>query len=244
MSLYGKILKENTLSFTELYYLRDEFALSVSAERKILENSESFNQQLRKGLNEDVDKNSDLKGDTEDYDDFVYHQQLFEHLFGRQIEIIEKVFENQRKSSVLSIYSIVESHLKKLCNSIQKEFNFEKGVENMQAHSDLAKVKTYLNEIYGLKISSASGPYSVFVNQKYIRNRIAHNSSSIESNYFGLIKSTIGLDYLNDGTTHELVITNNLYHSYLLTEAEKLSKILICAIDQRYKTLKAQIGRH
>jgi hypothetical protein len=89
-----------------------------------------------------------------------------------------KYFNN---SSFLFVFSIFESHITQIGKASQKLSKSKLGYRDIHAQSDIDKVKTYLEKYLEIDLSEFDTTWSKIKDFQKIRNRIAHNQSSLEA---------------------------------------------------------------
>lgn len=228
------------VGWPDLYYSQEEFDLIFFAERKIIENAEQFIQGLDNDLKLKVKTDKELQKKPSDEQEEAYQAQYYDHFYGHTELIINQVLQNQRKASVLSIFSLVEGNLRTLCHLVESEFNFEIKITDLGGSDDIQKYWVYLGKVYGLDTSKVEPYYTPIKQQKYFRNKIAHNTSKIDENKIQLVRQTPGLKVVSYGKNHLLTISKADYIEKLLTNSQAFFDNLIERMHERFIDLKKE----
>lgn len=234
MNILRQLLDENSLNWNDLYYYREDIEMIIEAEKKIAKNSEIFTQKLDYELRQKVKQDIQLTGNPSNEEEEQYEHQYYEHYYGRIDRGIKLILQNQRKASVLSIFTIIEGQLKILCDLIKIEFTLAK--PNKRTADYIQHYLTYLEERYELNISSLETTYNEIKNQKIVKNIIAHDNSIVKTSKIEIINSIEGLSVLTHSS--ELNISGDNYVLNLLENVEVFFKELLKLIDNRYKEVK------
>lgn len=210
------------------------------AERRIIENAEQFIRSLDNDLKLKVKSDKELQKKASDEQEESYQAQYYDHFYGHTELIINQVLQSQRKASVLSIFSLIEGKLKELCNLVEGEFNFKIKINDLGGSDDIQKYWVYLDKVYGLDTSKLEPLYTPIKQQKYFRNKIAHNNSKIDESKKQLVMQTLGLKVVSYGKNHILTIAKADYVENLLTSAQALFDNLIELMHNRFAELRKE----
>ncbi|WP_242927368.1 hypothetical protein [Pontibacter vulgaris] len=237
MDLENLFENSSKVGWPDLYYFQEEFDLIFFAERKIIENAEQFIKGLDNDLKLKVKSDSELQKKALDEQEEAYQAQYYDHFYGHTELIINQVLQNQRNASVLSIFSLVEGNLKALCNLVEGEFNFKIKVNDLGGSDDIQKYWVYLDKVFCLDTSKLEPFYTPIKQQKYFRNKIAHNNSKIDENRIQLVRQTPGLKVTSYGKNHILTIAKPDYVEKLLTDSQAFFDNLIELMHERFAEL-------
>lgn len=126
-------------------------------------------------LNQELDE----KIKNKDYEEQVYWMDLYNEFY---LNFLSGTFPDiQNKTSLVILFSVFESTLKKLCKSIGSELNTPLEYSEL-AGDDLAKCKKFLIKLCGInKETFESDCWRKIDCVRKIRNSLVHNDSDISS---------------------------------------------------------------
>ena len=235
-SFFSNSFKE--YHWSDLYYYQSDFDLVFLAEEKIIQNSEKYIHSLRDELKQKIDRDEYLGQLSPNQKEGDYAAQYYEHYYGDFESLIEQIQSNQRKAFVLSIFSYIEGHLLTLCDIIQDRFQFEKTPKDLKGSDDIGRCINYLTKVYGVNYSKIEPKYTFIKQQKFVRNKIAHNDSLLDEGNKQLIKQTEGLELRRFGEKCKILITSDHYLTRLLEKRKEFFRTLVELIDERCGELK------
>jgi hypothetical protein len=157
--------------------------------------------------------------------------------------VINELEKQQYYAYCLAVHSSFEGKLRKIISKIEAEpkFNFKVKFADVKGKSDLHKCRNYFSKVFGMDITKIKKYFAFMVNQKKIRNKLAHKNGIISlDEKEGISQQKINhleFDVIEEKDMFQIKLNNN----YLLVLNENISsfyKELIPAIDERYKTLK------
>lgn len=225
------------VQWPDLFFYYQDFQLMFFAEKRIIENAEEFIQRLEDELKLKVASDKMLQEKPIDEQEESYQAQYYEHFYGDAEKVINQVLQNQRKGSVLSIFSMIEGNLRVLCNLVQNKFSFKIKINDLNESDDLQKYWMYLSKVYEIDSTKLEPDYTRIKQQKYFRNKIAHNNSNIENKMIQSVRQTRGLKVNSYGDINELEITEVEYVKNLLLWGESFFGTLIELMEERCKIL-------
>ena len=225
-------------SWSDLYYFNDGIYRLFEAEKKLIKNSEKYISKSQINLKEKIAKDPELTYKPKNWEEDSYQSQYYQHYYSNSINVLNQIAQNHRKSSILSIYSLIEGQLKLITKLIQNEFDFNIKLKHIEGRDYLNKYWIYLTKVFGIKVESIQNEYNFIKNQRFIRNKIAHNNSRVTKedvkrlNQFDDIKVfKIGDEYLFE--------FENLNFIYKLLDIAKLFfEKLSLHVNSRYKEIK------
>lgn len=210
----------------ELYWYKDEINVGYSAIEELIKNQE-------KSLVEAFEKTQILKEEKlpnipEDYR-ASYEQQFFEYTdkINYQLRIV------QRYSACLMIFTFFEGNLEFLVNRINEEFNLKFEYGNRQL---INKFWSFFRNVYELNVEEIEPYYTKIINQKIIRDKIAHNRGTLSEKEMKKFKKVDGLGL----TKFNEIVIKPEYFEYLIASMKQFYKQLFYLIDMRYKELKGK----
>lgn len=231
-------MSDELYSWRALEYQREVMEINFNIERKVVLNNENYNKKLREELELFIRTDPKLTEVQVDFKSTQEQNEYRDFILTDNTEFINLILYRQRCSSVLSAFALIEGQLKNLCNLIQEEFGFQILLKNLRSENEFGKYKLYLEKVFGIDFISVESYFSFLDEQKYVRNKIAHNDSLIELEKIKLIDNTFGLNYRKIGGDIELEITDSEYIELIISNGEMLIKGLIKAIDKRYDMLR------
>ncbi|MCH2488706.1 MAG: hypothetical protein MK211_01035 [Flavobacteriales bacterium] len=202
-----------------LYWYEDEIFIGLNAISKLITNQE-------KTLNESLQSLQKLKEKKlpEIPDEYraSYEQQFFEDSdkTNYQLRIM------QRYSSCLMIMTFFENTLKFLAKEIGNEIN---NPFSAPKHNAIPETIKFLIQAFKINESVKSKEYNVIIQQRVVRDSIAHNNGFILKNRINQFKPMEGIN-LNG----EEIIIRPEYLNTLIKISQKFYKDLILLIDDRF----------
>jgi hypothetical protein len=229
------LIRERGVFWDELYQLKEELDQIIDIEKQIFENAKSFIETLENNLREkanNIDGLDKVPKNEEEED----QAQFYYHLFGMEEDNIHLIFQNQLRSRVLSIFSILEKKLYQLCKLIEKEFNFSVKLKHLKGNDTLNGFWTYLTFVFKFDKNEIEKLYTPIVTKKYLRNKIAHGKN-IDQNNLRNQRSQKGLViYEHRGEGYFRI--ENSYVYQLIEELDLFFVQLIKSVDRRYIEIK------
>jgi len=218
----------------EISYIDFDISNSFSALLKLNTNQEKSLSESKKELE---DKISSIKENNAD-EDFI---QSYIHHYTYDDEImIDEIQRIQRYSLLMSIFAFYEARLKSLCDIIEKEFQFNIKINDLNNHKgDLVKYWTYLIKVYELNGDNLQDFFTPLIHQKKIRNIIVHSDGTVDDKQIKGIPKTVGISFRKSGDLNILQVDENLYVTFLLESIRLFFEALLKEIDKRYIQLKA-----
>jgi len=136
----------------------------------IVDNRTSINnakEELVKKINEEIEKYQGQEHDIHEY----YQDQYYQYK-----EFYPSIFNN---STLLSLYSFFELNLKELCNTIGTHSDLKRKPKHLNGQNYVEKSRHYLELVIGINLSDLQATWEKITFYRRIRNKIAHNNSSI-----------------------------------------------------------------
>lgn len=215
-----------------------DFDNTFEAQLKIIENSENYLNQLNIELRERILNDPYALKRPKNIDEEMDHSQYMQHHFGHDQNFLSGLIQIQRRSAIISLYSLFEGTLQELIKLINDEPDFKSmDISKKPSIHDYWK---HLKEDIAIKKESISPFYIEISKQQCIRHAITHNGSNINATDIGFIKSFTGLELLSYGDTNNIVLANSEYAIHLFTLMSNFFKQLFIELDNRYKEIKIQ----
>ena len=132
----------------------------------------------------------------------------------------------------------MEGQLKLISKLIEEEFDFSVKTKHITGSDYIHKYWIYLTKVFELDPTDVENEYNLIRQHKYIRNKIAHSNSEIESNKLTFIEKTKGLSTRKFGTDNIVEIDNDEYVTEIIDLIQLFFNKLIKVVDRRYGVLK------
>lgn len=217
----------------KLVFFQSEIDLNFEAIYSLTKNTEETFNQLKEKFKSKIIEDKYLNRQPNSIDDEIDQDQYYDHYYSWSEEILDQMYSNLRKSIVLSIYSMIEGKMKRLCEIIEEKYDLSVKLNDLNG-TDLIKSWKYLTKVFGVDSKNIE-PYFTVINQhKFVRNKIAHNDSVIDTKDIKKCRAK-GLTMWPLVKDYELKITDICYIEYLLNNGEKLFSELLKGIDRQYQ---------
>lgn len=208
------------------------------AEKKLIENAEKYSKTLIEEFREKVKNDAELQATPRNYEEGSIQAQYYGHLYGHTEKINDQILQNYRKSSLLSIFSILEGQLKLISKLIEDEFDFSVKTKHITGSDYIHKYWIYLTKVFELDPVNVVDEYNLIRQHRYVRNKIAHKNSEIEDNNLTFVKKTNGLSIRKFGNDNILEISNDEYVTEILDLIKSFFNKLVRSVDRRYGEIK------
>jgi len=97
-------------------------------------------------------------------------------------ELVDTYPAIQRKSELISIYTVLENSLNQLCFSCEKCINDQVKMSDLSSNNGvIGKSQKYLEKVVGINFPSKSDIWIEIKNIQEIRNAVVHNNSVIKN---------------------------------------------------------------
>lgn len=163
-------------SFGELNYLEYEINSCFTSLKESLMYHEDLIKSKRDKLRHLIANDSvfnSLNGEKESQ----YHSQFFDS----EESAINTMKYLQRNACLISLFTILESKLKRLCQLIKTELNLGKELnKNSPGNNDIERIRNYLIKQVGLTLDKSNSILLQIENDKILRNAIVHYDGIIE----------------------------------------------------------------
>lgn len=221
-----------------LYYYDNDLSTIFSAEKNLIKQSENYIADLRKSFDEKIKNDAELNYKPKNYEEGSLQAQYYQHFYGDSEEILNRIAQSQRKSFVLSIFSIVEGQLKLIANLIENNFDFKIKIKHLTGENYIHRYWLYITKVFEIDYSDAEKEYNLIKQQQYVRNKIAHRNSEIDESKLKFINESRGLISVKFGSDYLLEISDTSYINELIKNSELFFNKLSKAIDKRYGEIK------
>jgi hypothetical protein len=130
-------------------------------------------------------------------------------ILAEEHHLIEKIFrKNFRESSLLSIYTVIEKSINRLCRYLCNTHEIEITLEDLNGKG-IERAQLYLSKVCGIKLPFKSHEWEEVRKLNQIRNCISHAGGAIQDSTSpgkirNIIKNTKGLNIEND---RELIVS-------------------------------------
>jgi hypothetical protein len=153
-----------------------------------------------------------------------------EHYHDRNKEelklVIDDMEDNFNKSSLIGIYSILESETKKLCKILKVEFSVRLPYELLESKDYFNTSLNYFDYVLDLKVTDLLPLQTKFINLQYLRNRLIHGGGEFEETtdqLNGIIIGSNGQLALQDDNGEEINLEQEIVDNKKL-QVEKPKK--------------------
>lgn len=221
-----------------LYYYDKDLCTIFSAEKNLIKQSENYISDLRKSFNEKIENDAELNYKPKNYEEDSLQAQYYQHFYGDTEEILNRIAQSQRKSFVLSIFSIVEGQLKLIAYLIENNFDFNIKIKHLTGENYIHRYWLYITKVFEIDDSDVEKEYNLIKQQQYVRNKIAHRNSEIDESKLKFINESKGLISVKYGSDYLLEISDSNYINELIKNSELFFNKLSKAIDKRYGEIK------
>ncbi|GAW97291.1 MULTISPECIES: hypothetical protein [Colwellia] len=175
-------------------------------------------------LQSDINQMDEL--DAKAYVDFMHEEHW---------ELLETLPSIQRKSELISMYTILENGLNQVCKIFQDEIQNPVKLSDLSSHGIIDKSKKYLEKVALIKFPSGAGSdweEIIFIQQ--IRNAFVHNEGLVKEGNKKLIT------YINNSKFFELkadskLLINKGFSWYCLQVFQDFFTSLFSEIDRSTK---------
>jgi hypothetical protein len=225
-------------SWSDLYYYNDGIYRLFTAERKLIENSEKYISKSRINLKERIDNDPELTYKPKNWQEDSFQSQYYQHYYSDSQNVLNQIVQNHRKSSVLSIFSLIEGQLKLITKLIQSEFEFDVKIKHLNGRDYLDKYWIYLTKVFGMKTENLSDKFNLIKRQRFIRNKIAHSNSEIIKDDLKHLNQFKDIKVYEIGDEYLFEIENADFIFELLKTSQEFFEKLSLEINSRYKEIK------
>lgn len=225
-------------SSIQLYYLEYLFSIEfeieigIDAIKTILNKQYLIIEQSKSMLIESIKKDEYLKSIEEEHKGDYINQ-----FYQREEFVIKEIIMHQMYSLCLTIYSFIEGRLKFICEYLEKNNSYKIKIEDLSTNDDLMKFWNYLTKVFEINPALAEKYLTPLKQQKIVRNIIAHQDGKPTIEQLRRITRIKGLEIVNYGNFHQIVINENDYIYFLLDKTELFFKELLKSIDLRHKEI-------
>ncbi len=226
--------KYDIKNWNYLYYYDEDLNRIFTAERSLITNSENYTKELLLDFKNKVTNDSELQKKPETYEEGSFQAQYFHHFYEESENIINRIIQSQRKASVLSIFSLIEGQFQLISNLIESEFEFKIKIKHLKGDDYIERYWLYITKVFGVDSKKIEKEYNLIKQQKYVRNKIAHNNSVVDEKRTKFINETKGLRIESFGSESILEICDQCYIMNLITYGERFFVKLTKEIDIRY----------
>jgi hypothetical protein len=235
--MYGisNIEEDHVFQWHAIDWLQDEFEFAFRAFNELFEKQELS---LKESIKEFERKISDdLKSI-----DLEFRDSYRSHYYGEEERMLNEILFIQRNANLLALFSFFESMLKKICDEIQKHYNCKIKVDDLKGEKgDISKYWKYLTKVYEIDDKQVNNYYSNLIEQKFIRNKIAHNDGFINKEELQNVKMKKGLTIKSIQNNKFIIKITDV--QYLIDTNFNLSSFfyaLIVEVDERFIKLNSQ----
>lgn len=163
--------------------------MDLEAFKKHIRNVESF-------LNQEViafEKHAaEVTAEWEDFERAEYYENLHNEYWE-----LSKVYPSiQRKSELISIYTILENTINKICLLYQSSIENPVKIEDLEANGIIDRSKRYLEKVVLLDFPSRHNSWKEITKIQQIRNSFVHADGNVKTGNSDLIKYINQSQYL------------------------------------------------
>jgi hypothetical protein len=135
----------------------------------------------------EISNNSKFEDEINKYEDELGNEGFkFDHEFPNRI----------RYSSIIQTYSMLEVHLKSLCDKLKEIYNLPLGLSDLKGGGDLEKGKLFLKKVFDLELSKLQPEWNFMKDMQKLRNRLIHHNGEYSLKDKELIKIIQKMDLL------------------------------------------------
>lgn len=235
-------LKYSTYSvknWRNLYCYDEELSIIFTAEKDLITNSENYTEKVIFDLKKSEECDEKLLRKPKNYEEGYDQSLYFKENYEREYDYINIIIQNQRKADVLSVFSLIEGQIQFLANLIEFEFNFNIKIKHLNGDGYIDRYWLYITKVFGIDSTEIEKEYNLIKQQKYIRNKIAHNNSIVDEKKIKFINETKGLEIKKIGSKSIFEICDKCYVMDLIANSEIFFKKLIMEIDIKSAKIKA-----
>ncbi len=219
--------------WSDLFWLDFEIDNAFDALLKLNENQEMTLNETEENLK------SAVKQKEEDFKELQLQdrESYINQLFYIDEQIILELKRLQRYSIVISAYAIFESKLKKLCESIEKQFDFKVKIDDLNSSDgDIKKLWLFLVKVYEIDHLESESKLTYINQNKFVRNIVTHHDGVCKAVLVKKIPKLKLLDVEDFGDDKRIFIQNG-YVQDLIERMKNFNNLLLEVIDKRYTQL-------
>jgi len=233
-------LKYFVRNWKKLYDYDEDLEKIFTVEKSLITNSENYIKQFIEDLDASAKNDDILQKKPENYEEAYSQCEYFEFSYSIDYDFINRFIQSQRKANVLSVFSLIEGQIQLIANLIEYEFNFSIKIKHLSGDGYIDKYWLYITKVFGIDSKNIEKEYNLIKQQKYVRNKIAHNNSVIDEKKMQFINETQGLKIKKFGKESLLEICDSCYVMNLINNSEIFFKKLTREIDIKYAQIKKE----
>ena len=221
-----------------LYHYDEDLSRIFTAEKSLITNSENHTEKVISDLKNSEKNDKILKKDPKTYEEGYDQSKYFQFHYLLEYDFINIIIQNQRKANVLSVFSLIEGQIQLIANLIESKFDFSIKIKNLNGDGYIDRYWLYITKVFSIDSIKIEKEYNLIKQQKYVRNKIAHNNSVVDEDKVKFINETKGLEIKKKGSKYTFEVCDSCYVMNLIANSEIFFKKLIMEIDIKYAEIK------
>ncbi|MEV4887667.1 hypothetical protein MRBLMN1_006259 [Chitinophaga ginsengisegetis] len=185
------LYQRHTATTSELYereYKELKLNLDSQYNQEMKQANRSYEKIIAKGDFPDDEEAHSIAWHESGCDAIEYSFRYEEETLGERFEEIKDYFY---KSTISTLYALLESELRFLCNLLKISFSKRLALQNLSDKDYLKSILTYLELVIEVQITSLHSFITKFQQLQFLRNKIMHNGGVIVDEEYEKLQNAI-----------------------------------------------------